>query len=294
MSLRSMTGFGSGRARGGGVRIEVELSATNRKQLDISLSLPPQLRVLEARLIKVMAAEIRRGRVNGEVRVVLEDPTAAGVVVVNTALAAEYVRRLRAAGRSLGVAGDVDLRMVASLPGVVAMESVKPEQEGIEDVVEQALRRALRALVRMRIEEGRAMSRQIRALIEDMGTRVERIAKRAPQVARKYRKLLRERISRLGVELDGRDAQIEREVVFFAERSDISEELVRLRSHLSQAVRKLSVKDPVGRTLDFLAQEMYREINTIGSKAGDGMIAREVVEFKAELEKFREQVQNVE
>jgi uncharacterized protein (TIGR00255 family) len=146
----------------------------------------------------------------------------------------------------------------------------------------------------MRHQEGQALQADLEKRFKKMETLVERIRKRAPRVVDHYRRELKARLTRLDVDLAQAEPSVLREVVMFADRCDISEELTRLDSHLVQGRKKLAAREPVGRSLDFLAQEMFREINTIGSKASDGKITQQVVAFKTELERFREQIQNVE
>ena len=180
-------------------------------------------------------------------------------------------------------------------PGVFQSDEELVEAETVCPAVEKALKAALEALVKMREREGAHLSEDLTARIGIMRSAVEKIQKQAPQTAENYRQQLLERIKSAGIEnIAPDDERLLKEIVLFADRSDISEELTRLHSHFKQFEDCRKSKEPVGRTLDFLAQEMNREINTIGSKANDAIISREVVTLKTELERFREQVQNVE
>ena len=189
----------------------------------------------------------------------------------------------------------VTLEVLVRAPGVLQTEEGLSDAAAFWPAVEKALRQALDALIRMREREGAHLSKDLQKRMMLVRRSVERVQKQAPEVLKRYQEQLRERVKNAGLETPAvDDERLLKEIVYFADRSDISEELTRLRSHFEQFADCLKAKEPVGRTLDFLAQEMNREVNTIGSKANDSLISREVVTLKAELEKFREQVQNVE
>jgi uncharacterized protein (TIGR00255 family) len=189
----------------------------------------------------------------------------------------------------------VSLEHIIRAPGVFQSDEELVDAAHIWPAVEKALKPALASLVKMREREGAHLAEDLTARIGIMRQSVEKIQKQAPQTAENYRQNLLERIKSAGIEhIAPDDERLLKEIVLFADRSDISEELTRLQSHFKQFEDCRKSKEPVGRTLDFLAQEMNREINTIGSKANDAIISREVVTLKTELERFREQVQNVE
>ncbi|HYT58587.1 MAG TPA: YicC/YloC family endoribonuclease, partial [Haliangiales bacterium] len=197
--------------------------------------------------------------------------------------------------KELKLAGQVTLETLVRAPGVLQTDEELTDSETFRPAVEKALKNALDALIGMREREGVHLTRDLEKRIAVMRKSVERVQKQAPEVLKRYQEQLRERIKNAGLEMPGvEDERLLKEIVYFADRSDISEELTRLQSHFQQFDDCVKSKEPVGRTLDFLAQEMNREVNTVGSKANDSLISREVVTLKAELEKFREQVQNVE
>jgi uncharacterized protein (TIGR00255 family) len=207
---------------------------------------------------------------------------------LNVPLAKAYARELGRLSKQLGMSAPVTLDHLVRAPGVFQTDEQIAEEEDFGPPVERALKTALLAMVKMREREGDHLKEDLATRIATMRKATGRIEKHAPGVAERYRNQLVERIKAAGLEIPGlEDDRLLKEVVYFADRSDISEELTRLQSHYKS-------KEPVGRMLDFLAQEMNREINTIGSKANDSLISREVVTLKAELEKFREQAQNVE
>ncbi len=290
-----MTGYGRGEHSAGGFRIEVEVKAVNRKQAEVQLSLPPELDLLEPRVRDVVHATVSRGRV--EVRARLGLPEGAAAVRINQALALVYGTELLRLGQKLGPGVTaVSMDALLRLPGVLepAAESAALVST-CTPLMEGALRLALAQLDQMRSREGGALSADLQQRIELMRVAVNRIAVHAPGVVVRHREALLQRIQAAGLPgVSVEDERVLKEVVLFADRCDIEEELTRLRSHFVQFDDCCGAKESVGRKLDFLAQEMNREINTIGAKANDALIASEVVRLKIELERFREQAQNVE
>jgi uncharacterized protein (TIGR00255 family) len=214
---------------------------------------------------------------------------------LNVPLAKAYARELEKLSKQLHLPGPVTLDHLARAPGVFQTDEQIAEEEDFWPAVRKALTQAVAGMVAMRQREGGHLADDLAKRIAIMRKATARIQKHAPGVAARYRDQLIARIKSAGLEAPGvEDDRLLKEVVYFADRSDISEELTRLQSHFKQFDDCLASKEPVGRMLDFLAQEMNREINTIGSKANDSLISREVVTLKAELEKFREQAQNVE
>ncbi len=295
MALRSMTGYGHGEAVSSGIRVDVDLSSVNRKQFDFRLNLPRPLQFLESLLMEVVHESISRGQVNGSVNVTVSEHKRQQGAKVDGFLARAFVKELRKIGAELGLADNLGTSLLTQLPEVVQYHYVEEDVTLIRPVCEKALRLALAALVAMREREGAAIVKDLAERIRKLTAMRQRIAKLAPTVGPRYRKNVLDRLKRAGIAVDVRDNAILKEIALMAERADISEEITRLESHLKQANKLLAQsREPVGRSLDFLAQEMFREINTIGSKANDLAISRLVIHFKTELERFREQVQNVE
>jgi uncharacterized protein (TIGR00255 family) len=292
--MKSMTGYGRGEASRDGIKITTEITSVNRKQSEISVYLPRELEPLEAQARAELNKRIARGRVT--VKVGLHAAEALpGQVEVNLAVAKAYVDELRKLARELKISDSISLEMLVRLPGVLGAGDDVSEAEKLWPILEQALNGAMEALMKMRIKEGAHLAKDLQGRMKAMRKGVSTIKAVAPEMVKRYRETLQQRIANAGLPLPPEeDERLVKEVVYFADRSDISEELARLQSHFKQFEDCIKTEEPVGRTLDFLAQEMNREINTIGSKAQDAEIAREVVQFKAELEKFREQVQNVE
>ncbi len=293
MALKSMTGFGEGTATGSGIRVAVELSSVNRKQLDIHISLPRNLITLDAQLQQLVRGEFSRGRVSGIVRVDAADGSM-GAVRIDHRLAAAYVEGIRKTAQKLKLADDLGAESICGLPGVVTVEQEEMDADHVSAVLGEATTKALRGMARMRLAEGKALEKDLRERLGLLDELLKSIRKSAPAVVSGYREKLFGRLADAGLQDLASDERVVKEIALFADRCDISEELTRLKSHLSQARKLLRSPGPVGRTLDFLCQELFREINTISSKANEVGITRSVVAFKTELERIREQVQNIE
>ena len=295
MALNSMTGYGRGTAEWNGIRFTVELASVNRRQLDIQIRLARELQMLEPQVCKVIGQAIHRGRITGEIA--LDYPAnAPGRVRVelDRSLARETIRELRETGRELGLADNLSLASLCGVPQLLRFRESRFEAEAALPALLTALREALDNLGAMRTREGAALERALAKETRTLAATLKRIARRAPSAARAQRTALLKRIAQARLPLQNPGDLLAREVVQFADRSDITEELERLGSHLGQLRTLFSATGAVGREMDFLCQELNREINTIGSKSGDTRIIREVVAFKAGLERFREQVQNIE
>ncbi len=290
-----MTGYGRGECARDGFKITVELGAVNRRQSEVSVNLPRELEMLEAQVRDAINARVARGRVSARISIHATEGNLSARMHINKRLAEAYAAELGKLARQLKLSGEITLDQILRAPGVFQSDEELVEAENIWPLVERALKQALEALVKMREREGAHLMQDLAARIGTMRKSVERIQKQAPLTAENYRKQLLERIKNAGIEnATADDERLAKEIVLFADRSDITEELTRMQSHFQQFEDCRKAREPVGRTLDFLAQEMNREINTIGSKGNDAIISREVVRLKSELEKFREQVQNVE
>ena len=290
-----MTGYGRGEATQDGLKVTVEVSSVNRKQGEVQVNLPRELEALEPRVREAVHQRIARGRLSARVILQTSDGASAGCSGLNVPLARAYAAELTRLAAALGLTGGVTVEALLRIPGIVAAETPGSNAGELWPLVERALAAALSQLVAARAKEGAHLARDLQARVAAMRRVTTQIHRRAPQVARDYRKNLLARIRTLGLEgIAPDDERVLKEVVLFADRADITEELTRLESHYQQFEGCGDSGEAVGRMLDFLAQEMGREINTIGSKANDARISRAVVVLKTELEKFREQAQNVE
>ena len=290
-----MTGYGCGECVSKGAKIFVELSSVNRRQVEVALSLPSEIEALEPELRKILLASVSRGRVSG--RVILERPAgkANRDIIINEAQATVYKTALRKLADEIKINDDISLESLLRLPGVLETVDKRISSSSLLPALKKAFKQALSQLQLMRYKEGEYLRKDLTKRLAGLKALSKKISKQAPKVIVMHRKRLIERLAKADIqEQDINDERFLREVVYFTDRSDITEELTRLDSHFMQMQGCLRENEPVGRKLDFLAQEMFREINTIGSKANDSEIAKEVVAIKTELEKIREQVQNVE
>jgi uncharacterized protein (TIGR00255 family) len=286
-----MTGYGRGTAAFDGRQVSVELSAVNRKNAEINLSLPRELLELDPRLRDEINAHLSRGRLSVSVALHAKAAARAGV---NLAAAKAYRKDLETLSKTLNVSGEITLEQVLRGPGVMESNGGEVDIETAWPPLRKALQAALKGFVQMREQEGKALAADLRKRATAIQKQVGEIDALAPQVSTHHRAALLDRIAKAGLEIAHTDERLLKEAIFFADRSDISEELTRLRSHLDQFLAHLNKREPVGRTLDFLLQELFREINTIGNKANFLAISQIVVVVKTELEKLREQVQNIE
>jgi uncharacterized protein (TIGR00255 family) len=289
-----MTGFGTATVEVPGGRLAVEVRSVNHRFSEVQIRLPRDLAPLEDRTRALVQERIRRGRV--EVIVTRDEGTRRPRRVrADVELAAAYAQALRDLAAAVGAGGEVTLAQVAGLPDVLRIEDERSEIDAVAPALEAALRTALDALVAMRTEEGRRLALDLVARVDAIEQMTEAVASRSREVVRAYGERLRARLAEWLAQVPLDESRVAAELAIFAERSDITEELVRLRSHLAQFRQALGEDEgPVGRKLDFLLQEVGRETNTIGSKANDVEISRTIITMKGELESLREQVQNVE
>lgn len=286
-----MTGHGRGVVQGKSGTVEVEISSVNRRQLDIRVNIPRDLSVMEPMIHEIVGDRVSRGSVNVLVR--FSSYGGRSGFSVDEGLARRYLRELRKLGKSLSLKDDVTLRTILSMPEVVRTSGGWSD-EGVRDAIRRAVVLALEGMLGMRTREGAVLAADIQKRFRHLEGMAGRLKRRAVGVTVRYRDNLLKRMKKLGVEFRADSPQIARELAVFADKSDISEELLRLDSHLQQVKDIFRAGGAAGRTLDFLCQEIFREINTVGSKANDSGVSRIVVEFKAHLESIREQVQNVE
>lgn len=290
--MKSMTGYGRCHLEEDGREMTVEVKSVNHRFLDISYRLSRTLSFLDDAVRKGVSARLARGHV--DVFVSYENHRQdARTVRVDTALAAAYRQALEELAAAVGRDADLPLAEYARLPDVLTVQEKDEDQQAVRALFVRALDGALDGLIQMREQEGERMRADMLEKLDAIDGLRETIAARAPMVVNEYREKLSQRIAALtDGELD--EARLLTEVALFADRAAIDEELVRLKSHLDALRDTAQMAEPVGRKLDFLVQELNRETNTIGSKASDTAIAQAVVAAKGEIEKLREQVQNIE
>jgi len=290
--IRSMTGFGAARAAQGGEEIDVEARSVNHKFCDVKVRLPRELAALEIEIVRAVKERLARGGVE----VTCRRAASRGTLVprIDMALAEEYARSFGEISARLGLAGSVELAHVLAAEGVVTLTERAIDLEAARAAAAVALDHALTALTAMREREGQALARDLEGRLGQVEGLVAKVEKLAPQSIEQYRVRLQDRIQDVARGFNPDPARLAQEVALFADRMDVTEELTRLRSHVAQTRALLAVNEPAGRKMEFLVQEMHRETNTIGSKSQSAEIANAVVTMKAEIERMREQVQNVE
>jgi uncharacterized protein (TIGR00255 family) len=293
--IRSMTGYGRAESTGASTILTVECKSVNHRHLDVSLKLPRVLASFEADARRLIQASVQRGRVDVSTTVTTAEGTVLNPLTVNVAQAREYADAARRLSEALDLSDGPSLGWVMGQPGVLTREEqVALSADEAWPLLEKALAGALALMVERRETEGAALAQELSGLRAVLAGHVDAVARRAPAAVERRAARLAERMHAMldGAELD--EARLAAEVAVWADRTDVSEELARLRAHLTQLAALLAADEPVGRTLDFLIQEINREVNTIGSKADDLEISQVVIAAKATLEKMREQVQNIE
>ncbi len=289
----SMTGFGRGEASGQGYQFTVELKAVNHRFLEVVVRLPKNFMSFEEPMRKMVQEKLQRGRVEIYINIAQTEEKKR-LAKVDKELALSYDKSLKELALSLHTAYEVDIYRLAALPEVLSLEEAETDLDKLWPVCAEALAAALEHFVRMRAMEGLKLTEDLLGRLDFLAASLEKIEQRSDSVVADYQKRLRERVQALLGETVLDEARLANEVAFFADRASITEEIVRFHSHLEQSRKALKSSDAVGRKLDFLIQEMNREINTIGSKANDLGISQVVIDVKSELEKVREQVQNLE
>ena len=291
--IRSMTGFGEKRAPWLDGSLTVEVRSVNHRFLEIACRLPRALHGLEEGFKKAIQHRCSRGRV--DLTVAIQGGMGrGGVINLDQSLATQYHRALRRLKASLKLPGAIDVALIAGLRDVLTISDQPPEDSALAELVRQLAEEALDDLQRMRTQEGAALAKDMEGRIQTMKQHRSAVAARGPNVVQEGFERMKQRIEKLLGAAAPDVARLHQELAIYADRGDITEEIVRLDSHMLQFEQHLKRAESVGKTLEFLLQEMGREVNTIGSKANDATIAGHVVHMKAELERLREQVQNVE
>lgn len=288
-----MTGYGRGETDHDGAKFSVELNSVNRKQSDIVVNLPRDLAELEPRIRQTINESISRGRTNVIVGY-HHSINGTGKLALDTKLARSYHDAMLALQKELDAPGEVTIGTILQAPGVMRIPEEMHKAADSWPAVEKALRAALAELIKMREREGKHLAKDLIHRLKAIRKDLKDIRALHPDVVKKYRAAMLERIQKAGLPIETDDERLVKEISFFADRADVSEELTRLESHLAQFAHHLRKNEPVGRTLEFITQEIFRELNTLGAKANDAGISQRVVACKAELEKIREQIQNLE
>lgn len=293
--IRSMTGFGRAEVPGDELTLTVEARSVNHRHLEVALRLPTVLAGLELDTRRLIQSRVERGRVDVAVQLTRGTRQPAQTVRIDAWLAERYVAEARALAGSLGLAPDVTLGWVLERPGVVQVEdATPPDPAALWPRLAEAVGRALDELVARRSAEGGTLALALRGLLTELASHVTAMTARAPVTAGRRAERLRERIRALAAEVPLDEARIATEVAVWAQKTDVTEELTRLRAHLDEFMLMLDKGGPVGRPMDFLTQELNREVNTVAAKADDLELSQAALGAKGLIEKIREQVQNLE
>lgn len=290
--ITSMTGFGGGAAEGQGVRLGVELRSVNSRYLDIQVRCPSNLQAFEQLIRERVQAQLSRGKVSVNFSWT-EEAQQKALPTLDEEVASGYLTQLQRLAELSQSDTQVDLALLARLPGVFSFAAAEPENDEAKELMQAALDEALVEMVAMRTKEGQALAEDLRRRVEAVEAHLEHIAELVPRTREQIQNRLREKVAVLLEPGAIHEDRLAMEVALIAERSDITEEIVRFRSHNAQFFAALDKGGEVGKRFNFLLQEMNREANTISSKSSDSDIIHRVVEIKEEVERLREQVQNL-
>lgn len=291
--IRSMTGYGAAEEILHGRSIRVEIKSVNHRYFEYTARVPRSCGFLEERLKRLLSGAISRGKV--DVGVLIQ--TVEGVeeeITINREVVASYVNALRSVKDDFGLADDLTLSAVSHFPDVFTVVKAETDEEELAADVDAVAQKAIEAFVAMREVEGAKMKADVLAKADFIEEKVGFVEKRSPETVKEYRERLYAKMAEVLENTQIDEARLVQEAALYADKVAVDEETVRLRSHLSQLRQIVELDEPVGRKLDFLIQEVNRETNTIGSKCSDVAIAQVVVDIKSEIEKIREQIQNIE
>ena len=291
--IRSMTGYGRRQAPGAGGTVTVEARSVNHRFCEIAMRLPKGMASLEDGLKELIQRHCARGRIDLTVSLTGGRDTRT-TVSLDRQLAKQYHKLLDQLRREFRLAGQIDLALLAGLRDLIVVSEQPVADKSLHSLIKRLATGALIDLDRMRLREGKALTAHLNGMLNDIESELEQVATRIPQAVQEHHVRMKGRIEKLLEPGRADPGRLEQELAVFADRSDVSEEQARLQSHLRQFRETMKSPDPIGKTLDFLLQEMGRETNTIGSKANDARIASHVVRIKGELEKLREQVLNIQ
>ncbi len=291
--IKSMTGYGGAKGEVKSITVTAELKSVNNRYLDVSVRLPKSCLFAEEAVRTAVAGTISRGKVDVFITVDTSQAEQA-VIRVNDNLAAAYLKAVRDTADKYGLDGDISALSLVRFPEVLSADKTDADRDVLVEAITAVLGQALTEFDAMRAREGRKLAEDIGGKLENLEAMVAAVEKRSPETVAEYREKLLGRMQEVLADANVDESRILQEAAIYADKVAVDEETVRLRSHIAQFRMLLEGGSPVGRKLDFLTQEMNREANTTGSKCADSDIARTVIDMKAELEKIREQIQNIE
>ncbi len=292
--IRSMTAYGRGEYQDGSRSYICEIKSVNNRHKDILLKTPRNLQPIEESFRQLLSSRIGRGRVEATIQIERGEDDLSYELEINKPLVDAYVSLFQKLADRSGFEKDVGISALLGMKDVIVMKTEENDLEAVKPGILQAVERSLDSLMEMKRKEGHEIEKDFHQRLSLLEGYLDKIQERAPMLVQDYRTRLHENVKRMLQDLEVDEERISKETALFADRSDITEEIVRAKSHLKQFRAYLSEEDAVGRRLDFLVQEINREINTLSVKSSDAEVSRIVVEMKSELEKIREQAQNVE
>lgn len=291
--IKSMTGFGRCELAEGERKFTVELKSVNHRYLDVNIKMPKKLNFFEAAIRNLLKEYIQRGKV--DVFITYEDSSENNVTVkYNQDVAGEYLKYLKQMAEDFGLENDIRVSTLSRYPEVFTMEEVTIDEDQIWKLLEKAIRQAAEQFVASRVKEGETLRDDLIGKLDGMLVHVDYIQERSPQIVEEYKEKIYNKVKELLTDAQAEDNRILMEVTLFADKICVDEEIVRLRSHIETTRQTLLEGGSIGRKLDFIAQEMNREANTTLSKANNLDISNHAIELKTEIEKIREQIQNIE
>ena len=291
--IKSMTGFGRCEVSENDRKFTVEMKSVNHRYLDVNIKMPKKLNFFESAIRALLKDYIQRGKV--DMFITYEDMTENNVSIkYNKDIAAEYLKYLKEMAEEFGLDNDIRVSTLSRYPEVLTMEEVTIDEEGIWKALEKAIKGAAEGFVETRIKEGENLRADLISKLDGMLSHVDFIQERSPQIIAEYKQKLEDKVKDLLADVKVDENRLLMEVTIFADKVCVDEEIVRLKSHIETTKATLLAGGSMGRKLDFIAQEMNREANTILSKANDLEISNRAIELKTEIEKVREQIQNIE
>ncbi|MFZ5980404.1 MAG: YicC/YloC family endoribonuclease [Candidatus Zixiibacteriota bacterium] len=291
--MKSMTGFGRAEQKTKYGKFIIEVSSVNSRFLDYYIKLPRQFSAMENKIRELVSDRLHRGKINLNIELE-ENDTAVGQYNINMKALRAYHKQLRAAQKELKLTGEITVRDLLLLPDVALPETKEFDLDAVWKALQKVIDKALSALVAMRNQEGLALEKEMNKRLNLMVATIKEVESKTVDAVKTYREKLTKRINELLESHDRDSLRLEEEIVLFADRTDIAEELSRLQIHVEQFRKSLKIKEQIGKRLNFILQEMNREANTIGSKSSEFSISSHVINLKEEIEKLREQVQNIE
>ena len=291
--VKSMTGFGRCEISEGDRKMTVEMKSVNHRYLDVAIKMPKKLNFFESAIRSLLKTYIQRGKV--DVFITYEDLSEANTTLrYNQALAAEYLKYLNQMAEEFHLEQDVKVSALSRYPEVLVMEEVQEDEEELWKLLEKAVKGACEQFVETRIREGENLKRDLLIKLDELLEHVAYVEERSPQIVAEYREKLTEKVKELLADTQMEESRIAAEVTIYADKICVDEEIVRLKSHIKHTKETLEKEDSVGRKLDFIAQEMNREANTILSKSNDLEVSNHAIELKTGIGKVREQILNIE